>query len=81
MAGYEIGAKGYNAAEVYTLGVERDQAKIVFDEWELMTSKPLKKKFKFTQKEIRHRNSNSFMKHLSKKLVKLVMVRIHKWLL
>ena len=40
MAGYEIGAKGYNAAEVYTLGVERDQAKIVFDEWELMTSKP-----------------------------------------
>ncbi|WP_283675731.1 terminase large subunit [Clostridium perfringens] len=67
MSGYEVGAKGYNAAEVYTLGVERDQAKIVFDEWELMTSKPLKKKFKFTQKEIRHKKSNSFIKHLSKK--------------
>ena len=67
MAGYEAGARGYNAAEVYTLGVERDQAKIVFDEWELMTSKPLKKRFKFTQKEIRHRKSNSFIKHLSKK--------------
>lgn len=67
MAGYEIGAKGYNAAEVYTLGVERDQAKIVFEEWELMASKPLKKRFKFTQKVIKHKKSNSFIKHLSKK--------------
>lgn len=67
MSSYECGAKGYNAAEIYTLGVEREQAKIVFDEVELMLSKPLKKRFKIIQKEIRHKKSNSFIKHLSKK--------------
>lgn len=67
MASYECGARGFNAAEVYTLGVEREQAKIVFDECELMFSKPLKKRFKITQKEIRHKKSKSFIRHLSKK--------------
>lgn len=67
MASYELGAKGYNAAEIYTLGVEREQAKIVFDEVELMLSKPLKKRFKILQKEIRHKKSKSFIRHLSKK--------------
>ena len=67
MAAYEDGAKGYNAAEVYTLGVEREQAKIVFDEVDLMLSKPLKKRFKITQREIRHKKSHSFIRHLSQK--------------
>lgn len=67
MASYECGAKGYNAAEIYTLGVERDQARIVFDEVELMLSKPLKKRFKIIDKEIRHKKSKSFIRHLSKK--------------
>lgn len=67
MAAYECGAKGHNAAEVYTLGVEREQAKIVFDEVDLMLSKPLKRRFKITQKEIRHKKSHSFIKHLSQK--------------
>ncbi|MDT8717613.1 terminase large subunit [Clostridium sp. 19966] len=67
MAAYECGAKGHNAAEIYTLGVEREQAKIVFDEVNLMLSKPLKKRFKIVQKEIRHKKSNSFIKHLSQK--------------
>lgn len=67
MASYECGARGLNAAEIYTLGVEREQAKIVFDEIDLMLSKPLKKRFKIVQKEIRHRKSSSFIRHLSKK--------------
>ena len=32
MASYEAAARGVAAAEIYTLGVEREQAKIVFDE-------------------------------------------------
>lgn len=67
MASYECGAKGYAAAEIYTLGVEREQAKIVFDEVDLMLTKPLKKKFDIIQTEIRHKNSKSFIRHLSKK--------------
>ena len=67
MAAYECGAKGHNAAEIYTLGVEREQAKIVFDEVELMLSKALKKRFKIVQREIRHKKSSSFIKHLSQK--------------
>lgn len=67
MASYECGARKHNAAEIYTLGVERDQARVVFDEVELMLSKPLKKRFKIIQKEIRHKNSSSFIRHLSKK--------------
>ena len=67
MASYECGAKGYNAAEIYTLGVEREQAKIVFDEVGLMLTKPLQKKFKIVQKEIRHLKSSSFIRHLSQK--------------
>lgn len=67
MVGYECGAKGYEAAEIYTLGVEREQAKIVFEEVDLMLTKPLKKRFKVTQKVIKHKKSNSFIKHLSKK--------------
>lgn len=67
MAGYECGARGLNAAEIYTLGVEREQAKIVFDEFELMMGKPIKRRFKITLKEIRHRKSKSFIRHLSKK--------------
>lgn len=67
MGSYECAAKGYEAAEIYTLGVERDQAKIVFDEVELMLTKPLKKKFKIVQKEIRHLKTKSFIRHLSKK--------------
>lgn len=67
MASYECGAKGLNAAEIYTLGVEREQAKIVFDEVELMFTKPLKKRFKIVQKEIRHKKSSSFIRHLSQK--------------
>lgn len=64
---YEIGGRGTPAAEVYTLGVERDQAKVVFDECELMSTKVIKKRLKITQKEIKHIKSNSFIKHLSKK--------------
>lgn len=67
MGSYECGAKGYAAAEIYTLGVEREQAKIVFDEVDLMLTKPLKKKFDIIQTEIRHKNSKSFIRHLSKK--------------
>lgn len=67
MASYECGAKNHNAAEIYTLGVEREQAQIVFEEVDLMLTKPLKKKFHVTQKIIRHKNSKSFIKHLSKK--------------
>jgi len=67
MASYECGAKGYAAAEIYTLGVEREQARIVFDEVDLMLTKPLKKKFDIIQTEIRHKKSDSFIKHLSKK--------------
>lgn len=67
MAAYECAAKGYNAAEIYTLGVERDQARIVFNEVDLMLSKPLKKRFKIVQREIRHKKSHSFIKHLSQK--------------
>lgn len=67
MGSYECGAKGYAAAEIYTLGVEREQAKIVFEEVDLMLNKHIKKKFKVTQQIIRHKNSKSFIKHLSKK--------------
>lgn len=67
MASYEAAARGVSAAEIYTLGVERDQAKIVFDEVELMSGKYIKKKFTFTQKSIVHKKSKSFIKHLSKK--------------
>ena len=67
MGSYEAGARGVSAAEVYTLGVERDQAKIVFDEIELMAGKYVKNKFKFTQKSIIHKKSKSVIKHLSKK--------------
>ncbi|BEP28806.1 terminase large subunit [Helicovermis profundi] len=67
MGSYEAGARGISAAEIYTLGVERDQAKIVFDEVDLMSGKYVSKRFKFTQKEITHKRSRSFIKHLSKK--------------
>jgi len=67
MASYEAAARGVQAAEIYTLGVEREQAKIVFDEIDLMCGKYVKHRFKFNQKEIIHKKSRSFIKHLSKK--------------
>ena len=67
MASYEAGGRGVKAAEIYTLGVEREQAKIVFDEIDLMCGPVVKRRFKFNQKEITHRKSKSFIKHLSKK--------------
>ncbi len=67
MGSYEAAARGVKAAEIYTLGVEREQAKIVFDEIDLMCGKVVHKKFKFNQKEITHKKSKSVIKHLSKK--------------
>lgn len=67
MASYEAAARGVMAAEVFTLGVEREQAKIVFDEIDLMCGKMIRHRFKFNQKEIIHKKSKSFIKHLSKK--------------
>ncbi len=66
-ASYEISARGLKAAEVYTLGVERDQALIVFNEIDLMISKPIRKRLNITKKEISHKKSKSFIKHLSKR--------------
>lgn len=67
MASYEAGGRGVKAAEVYTLGVEREQAKIVFNEIDLMCGPVVRRKFKFNQKEITHSKSKSFIMHLSKK--------------
>lgn len=66
---YELSAFGVNAAEIYTLGIDRGQAKVVFDECKLMLEgSPLRNKFDFSPKSpyIRHIKSNSFITALSK---------------
>jgi len=67
MASYEVTTRGVMDAEVFTLGVEREQAKIVFDEIDLMCGKMIRHRFKFNQKEFIHKKSKSFIKHFSKK--------------
>lgn len=68
MATYEAYVKSkLGVPEIYTLGVEREQAKIVFNEIDLMMTKKVKRKFKITQKEIKCKKNNGFIKHLSKK--------------
>jgi phage terminase large subunit-like protein len=66
LALYEIFGKHIATAEIYMLGVERAQAKLVFDEIPLMIKKPIRKKLKITQKDITHPASNSVITHLSK---------------
>jgi phage terminase large subunit-like protein len=68
MSTYEAYVKDCSGVpEIYTLGVERDQAKIVFDEINLMMSKPVRKKFKITKPAITCKKNDGFIKHLSKK--------------
>lgn len=66
---YDISALGVNAAEAYCLGVDRGQAKVVFDECKLMLNNSLlSSKFDYTDKSpyIRHTKSGSFITALSK---------------
>lgn len=53
--------------EAYTTGVKRDQAKIIFNECNLMLAgSPLRTKFKITNNQITHMKTGSFLKTLSK---------------
>jgi len=64
---YEIFGKKIMGAQIYTLGVEREQAKEVYNACKDMLSKPLKKRLKISIPQIYHSQSNSIIKHLSKK--------------
>lgn len=60
-------SKNGEVAEVYTAGTKRDQSKVVFNEACLMLKKsPLAQKFRVTRDSVRHENSGSFIKPLSK---------------
>lgn len=67
---YEIAVSSTKNGEVYeayTAGVKRDQAKIIFNECNLMLNgSPLKSKFRITNSQITHVKTGSFLKTLSK---------------
>lgn len=59
--------QNHEVNEVYTAGTKRDQAKIVFNECDLMTRGTLlRSKFRFKRDQIEHIKTGSFMKALSK---------------
>ena len=67
---YEISVsatKNGESYEAYTTGVKREQSKIIFSEADLMLrGSPLQSKFRVTRDSIRHYNTGSFLKTLSK---------------